>query len=43
MNATLEKVEVVKSCKYNTEAVYKKGQSRLYLTKFRSFNVCSKM
>ena len=28
----------------NTEAVYKKGTSRLYfLRKLRSFNVCSKM
>ena len=30
--------------KSNTEAVYKKGMSRLYfLRKLRSFNVCSKM
>ena len=30
--------------KCNTEAVYRKGQSRLYfLRKLRSFNVCSKM
>ena len=29
---------------FNTEAVYKKGMSRLYfLRKLRSFNVCSKM
>ena len=28
----------------NTEAVYRKGQSRLYfLRKLRSFNMCSKM
>lgn len=30
--------------KYNTEAIFKKGQSRLYfLRKLRSFNVCSRM
>ena len=30
--------------KLNTEAVYNKGQSKLYfLKKLRSFNVCSKM
>lgn len=30
--------------KSNTEAVYKKGVSRLYfLRKLKSFNVCSKM
>ena len=30
--------------KQQTEAVYKKGQSRLYfLSKLRSFNVCNKM
>ncbi|XP_060897819.1 uncharacterized protein LOC132977298 [Labrus mixtus] len=34
----------VQDRKHHTEAVYKKGQSRLYfLRKLRSFNVCSKM